>query len=175
MHTHTCPALRNLFAITPLIAVSKSASSKTMKGALPPNSIDTFFMVSAALRTKVLPTPVEPVNEILRTSLLAIITSLIASVSPETAFNTPSGTPAFCASASNAKAHSGVSLAGLIKPVQPAASAGPNLRVNIANGKFHGVIAATTPTGSRVAHMREPGFTGGIISPLARLASSANH
>ena len=31
--------------------------------------------------------------------------------------------------------------------VQPAASAGPTLRVIIAAGKFHGVIAATTPTG----------------------------
>jgi hypothetical protein len=29
--------------------------------------------------------------------------------------------------------------------VQPAASAGPSLRVIIAEGKFHGVIAATTP------------------------------
>ncbi len=33
--------------------------------------------------------------------------------------------------------------------LQPAASAGPALRVIIADGKFHGVMAATTPTGWR--------------------------
>ena len=35
---------------------------------------------------------------------------------------------------------SGVSSAGLTMIVQPAASAGPILRVPIASGKFHGVI-----------------------------------
>ena len=132
-------------------------------------------MVSAALRIRVLPTAVEPVKEILRTSGLDMIASLISAVFPATALSTPSGTPAFLARVSSAKALSGVLLAGLITPVQPAASAGPSLRVSIAIGKFHGVIAATTPTGSRVARMREPGLTGGMISPLARLACSANH
>ena len=36
---------------------------------------------------------------------------------------------------------SGVSWAGLTIIVQPAATAGPILRVPIASGKFHGVIA----------------------------------
>ena len=36
---------------------------------------------------------------------------------------------------------SGVSWAGLTIMVQPAASAGPILRVPMASGKFHGVIA----------------------------------
>ena len=49
--------------------------------------------------------------------------------------------------------------------VQPAASAGPALRVIIASGKFHGVIAATTPTGSRVTMIFEFGFGLGITSP----------
>jgi hypothetical protein len=38
--------------------------------------------------------------------------------------------------------------------VHPAASAGPALRVIIAAGKFHGVIAATTPTGWRRTRIR---------------------
>ena len=161
--------------MAPLTAASISASSKTIYGALPPSSIDTFFMVSAELRTSVFPTAVDPVNEILRTSWLAIMASLISEVLPATAFSTPSGTPACFASVSSAKALSGVLFAGLMTPVHPAASAGPSLRVSIAIGKFHGVIAATTPTGSRVARIREPGLTGGMISPLARLACSANH
>jgi hypothetical protein len=33
--------------------------------------------------------------------------------------------------------------------VHPAASAAPAFQTAITNGKFHGVIAATTPTGRR--------------------------
>jgi hypothetical protein len=39
----------------------------------------------------------------------------------------------------SASAEKGVSGAGLMTTVQPAASAGPSLRVIIAEGKFHGV------------------------------------
>ncbi len=38
--------------------------------------------------------------------------------------------------------------------VQPAASAGPILRVPIASGKFHGVIAKHGPTGCFDTRMR---------------------
>jgi hypothetical protein len=49
--------------------------------------------------------------------------------------------------------------------VQPAASAGPALRVIIAAGKFHGVIAATTPIGWRNTTRRLSGWWPGITSP----------
>jgi hypothetical protein len=49
--------------------------------------------------------------------------------------------------------------------VQPAAKAGPALRVIIAEGKFHGVIAAHTPTGSLVTTMRLSAAFAGIVSP----------
>ena len=62
-------------------------------------------------------------------------------------FNTPAGMPARIASSAAASAVSGVSSAGLITTVQPAASAGATLRVIMASGKFHGVIAAHTPIG----------------------------
>ena len=52
-------------------------------------------------------------------------------------------------SSASASALSGVSLAGFSTTVQPAASAGATLRAIIRAGKFHGVIAATTPTGWR--------------------------
>ena len=42
--------------------------------------------------------------------------------------------------------------------VQPAAMAGPSLRVIIAAGKFHGVIAAMTPTAWRSTSTRLFGF-----------------
>jgi len=49
--------------------------------------------------------------------------------------------------------------------VQPAASAGPHLRVIIAAGKFHGVIAAVTPIGSFSTTMRLSAPCAGIVSP----------
>jgi hypothetical protein len=48
--------------------------------------------------------------------------------------------------------------------VQPAASAGAALRVIMASGKFHGVMAATTPTGSRVTRIFELGKGLGIVA-----------
>jgi hypothetical protein len=49
--------------------------------------------------------------------------------------------------------------------VHPAASAGPALRVIIAIGKFHGVIAAHTPTGCFSTTMRLSGCGWGMVSP----------
>ena len=46
-------------------------------------------------------------------------------------------------------AHSGVSEAGLKRTVFPATSAGAIFHAGIAIGKFHGVMHATTPSGSR--------------------------
>ena len=44
---------------------------------------------------------------------------------------------------------SGVSSAGFITTVLPAASAGPIFQLVNISGKFHGTICPTTPTGSR--------------------------
>ena len=57
-----------------------------------------------------------------------------------TTLNTPAGTPARSASSASASAENGVCDAGFSTTVQPAASAGPALRVIIASGKFHGVM-----------------------------------
>jgi hypothetical protein len=61
--------------------------------------------------------------------------------------STPAGMPARSASSAAASAVSGVSSAGLMTTGQPAASAGATLRVIMASGKFHGVMAAHTPMG----------------------------
>ena len=119
-----------------------------MKGALPPNSSDSFFTVGAHCFIRMRPTSVLPVKDRWRTTSLSQITWPIAiefSASAVKTFSTPAGMPARCASSATAKADSGVASAGLITTVQPAASAGATLRVIIAIGKFHGVIAAQTP------------------------------
>ena len=75
--THVCPALRNLLAITPFIALSISASSKMMNGALPPSSRLRRFSVPADFSISSLPTRVDPVNESLRTMSLEVSASPI--------------------------------------------------------------------------------------------------
>ena len=55
--------------------------------------------------------------------------------------STPAGSPASSNSCARASIDSGVCWAGLMTIVQPAATAGPILRVPMAAGKFHGVIA----------------------------------
>ena len=74
-----------------------------------------------------------------------------------------------------ARAVSGVSSAGLMTTGQPAASAGATLRVIMASGKFHGVMAAHTPIGWRSTARRLAGSDVASVSPPTRLASSANH
>ena len=79
--------------------------------------------------------------------------------------NTPAGTPARSASSARARAERGVAVAGFTTIGHPAARAGPALRVIIAAGKFQGVTAAVTPTGSRVTTIRQSALGAGMVSP----------
>src|SRR6266404_9256670 len=106
-HTQVWPAFLYFEAMAPLTAISMSASSKTMNGALPPNSSDIFFIVPVHCCISNLPTSVEPVKVSLRTI------GFEAS-SPPTSFDglvthekTPFGTPARSASSHKAKAENG--------------------------------------------------------------------
>ena len=69
---------------------------------------------------------------------------------------------------------SGVRAAGLTTIVQPAAIAGPILRVPIASGKFHGVMNRHGPTGFFRVSSRLAPFGACIQRPWIRTASSAN-
>ena len=66
-----------------------------------------------------------------------------------TTLSTPSGSPASVSSWAIRSAVSGVSSAGLWTTVLPATRAGAILVVDRISGKLNGVIAATTPIGSR--------------------------
>ncbi len=160
------------------MAASMSASSNTMKGAWPPSSSASFLIVGALCAISRRPTGVEPVNDRCRTTGLAHSTLPISTERSLSAVNTlitPSGMPARCASSASASADSGVCSAGLITMVQPAANAGAILRVIIAIGKFHGVIAAQTPIGCFSVISRRSAVGDASTSPFTRLASSANH
>ena len=84
---------------------------------------------------------------------------------PVTTFKTPAGTPAISASLASASAQSGVSSEGLTTTVQPAAKAGPTLRVIMAIGKFHGVMAAQIPTGCLIDIIRLDEAVVGMVWP----------
>src|SRR5215472_4504493 len=103
-HTQVWPALRYLEAIAPLTAISISASSNTMNGALPPNSIDVFLTVAAHCSISNLPTSVEPVKVNLRTIGFEVSSPPISFDGPVTQENTPFGTPARSANSHKAKA-----------------------------------------------------------------------
>src|SRR5579864_710828 len=163
--THVWPVLRYLDAMAPWTAASRSASSKTMKGALPPNSMLSFLMVGAHCAISLEPTSVLPVNDSLRTIGFEVISLPIGPDGPVITLHTPAGIPARSASAAIASAEKGVWLAGRITPVQPTAQPAPALRVIMAEGKFHGVMAAKTPTGSLSTMMRRPFAFCGMVSP----------
>lgn len=121
------------------------------------------------------PTPVEPVNESLRSRGSSVRGPLIsAGCEVVRTLSTPSGNPAWPRISARASMDSGVWWAGLTIMVQPAATAGPILRVPIAMGKFHGVISSAGPTGWRITQIR-PLPSGAVRQPPSmRTASSEN-
>ena len=168
------PMLRILAIIAPSTAASRSASSKTRKGALPPSSIDTFSTCPADCSISVRPTSVEPVNDSLRVRGSAISGPMVLPLEAAvTTFSTPPGRPTSSRIPARASMDSGVSLAGLTTIVQPAAMAGPILRVPMAMGKFQGVIIRLGPIGWRMVSTRLAPLPAILYWPSMRSASPA--
>ena len=131
------------------------------------------MMRGAACASSCAPTRVEPVNDSLRTKPESSIACTAGpGGSGTTTFTTPGGTPASARMSATASAVNGVSAAALSTTVQPAASAGPILRVAIAAGKFHGVTSRDTPTGWRVTRIQYAPLGARRYSPSMRTASS---
>ena len=168
------PPLRILATMAPSTAASRSASSNTTNGALPPSSIEALTTLSAASCSSIRPTSVEPVNDSLRTLGSC---SMALTIGPDrldgTTLTTPPGTPASSRMRATASAVIGVSDAGLSTTVQPAARAGPILRVAMAAGKFQGVTSTATPTGWCSTRIFLSPAGAGPRVPSARTASSA--
>ena len=127
-----------------------SASSSAIAADLPPSSRNTFFSVGAAAAMIARPVAVEPVKDTMSIRGSVVSTAATSLDRGVTTLKTPGGMSVSSAtSRPSSQASHGVSGAGLRTTVQPAASAGPTLARLIWVGTFHGVIAATTPTGSR--------------------------
>ena len=144
-----CPVAAKMPATTPLAAASRSASAKTMFGDLPPSSRDTRARWSAAPFITALPVSVPPVKATLSTPGWATSGAPASPPKPVTTLKTPGGKPASSTSAANSSVEAGACSAGLTTMQQPAASAGAAFQLISSTGEFQGVIAATTPTGSR--------------------------
>ena len=102
-------------------------------------------MFSSAAWPMRLPTAVDPVKATLSMPGCAASAAPAVGPSPVTTFSAPGGNPASSASSARRSAVSGVSSAGLSTMAQPVASAGPIFHTAISSGKFHGMIAPTTP------------------------------
>jgi hypothetical protein len=106
-------------------------------------------MFSAAACATARPVAVEPVKATLSTPGCAASAAPVSRDRPVTTLTTPGGNPASPSSSTNASVDAGECSDGFTTTVQPAARAGASFHVNSSSGEFHGVIAATTPTGSR--------------------------
>ncbi len=111
-----------------------SASSKTINGALPPSSNDTFFTVELPSSISLLPTSVLPVNAIISTLLCLAKYSPIVDPGPVTTLKTPLGNPAFSKSSANISVVIGVKLAGFTTTVLPTAMAATALQTTSIKG-----------------------------------------
>ncbi len=105
-------------------AASKSASSKTTFGFLPPSSRAMFFTSRAADSMIRRPVPRPPVKDTRSTSGCTVIADPTVAPAPRTRLATPGGAPASSMSRIMAMVVSGVISLGLRTNVLPAASAG---------------------------------------------------
>ncbi len=120
-----------------------------MAGSLPPSSRVTRFRSGAADKATFLPVSTEPVKLILRGTGCDVIAAPSSSP-PLTMLTTPGGNTSRSSSPTWSVV-SGVNGDGLRTSVLPASSAGAIFQKARVSGKFHGVMAATTPSGLRAS------------------------
>src|ERR1044072_9727037 len=104
-----------------------------------------------------------------------MISSPASDPEPRIKFKTPGGMPASVKISTMRTAVAGVSVAGLKTTVFPATSAGAIFQTGIATGKFQGVTQATTPSGCLIVYAKFSGNSEGIVSPVIRRDSAAQH
>jgi hypothetical protein len=147
-----------------------SASANTTFADLPPSSSDTRVTFRAASAIIADPISVEPVKPTFETR--GSVTSAFPTLDPGPGRTdiVPSGNPASARISASRSSESGVSDAGLTTIGFPHARAGEIFHVAITSGKFHGVMSAQTPTGSRSV-TSSPGSWTGTVSPKILLAA----
>ena len=146
--THPCPQCISTCPNPMVRAYSSPTSPRTTVALLPPSSNWTRFTVAEADAMIRRPVAVEPVKVTMSTIGFEVSSSP-TSPCPVMTLSTPGGIPASAATSAIIMASSGVQGWGLRTTVQPAASAGATFTTFSMKGKLNGVMAATTPIGSR--------------------------
>src|SRR3954469_21639473 len=157
-----CPAAAKIPATTPMEALATSASPKTMFGDLPPSSSVEPMNRDAVEEAMRAPVAVLPVNEILARRRSSTSAAPASAPKPVTTLMTPGGKPAWSASAARRSTVAEVYSDGLMTMVLPVAREGASLLVVSVSGEFHGVMAPTTPSGSRTGVFRTFGYEGWV-------------
>ena len=165
---HACPALAYPLDIVAATTFAISASGITINGQMEPSSMVIFFRPATCAMCS--PTSLLPVKDTLRTRWSATRASPRVPPEPVKHCTASAGTPASSRISTSFKADKGVSLAGLMITELPAASAGATtLWATRFSGKLNGVMATTTPTGTRNVNPSWPVQLGlasrGMVSP----------
>jgi hypothetical protein len=147
--TQTCPELRKTLLAMAGMALSRSASPNRIWGDFPPSSRVVCFTFSAAARAISLPVAVDPVKVILSTPRWDARAAPVVVPRPVMTFTTPAGNPASATSRARCSTEQLASSEGFSTMVHPAASAGASFQTASISGTFQGMMAPTTPNGSR--------------------------
>lgn len=147
-----CPAAQKAPETQLSTAASKSASSMTMTGLLEPSSIPIFL--SPAFRVTSRPASTPPVKDTIRTLGSVTSASPTSPPGPVTTLRSLGGKPASRRSSASFSAERGVTVAGFNTTAFPPAMAGPTLWATRFSGSLKGVMAATTPMGTRLKYPR---------------------
>src|SRR5581483_6414953 len=156
---HDWPAQRNDATRLASAARSRSASSRTTIGPLPPSSSSSGLPAARAATFP--PVSTEPMKPSAWTPALPAISSPTTGPCPVTIENTPAGSPASTMHSASLTAQTEVDGAGAQTTALPEARAGAISSEGIVYGQFHGVITPTTPRGTRYARIRLPASTDG--------------
>ncbi len=168
-----CPAVPKAPHNTPSRASSRSASSMTITGFLPPSSRETRFMVFEHSSIIHFPVSRLPVKEIAFMRGCWTMAFPTVPPGPVTRFITPGDKPASISTSTNLWASRGVSLAGLKTIAFPVIRAGIIFQAGIAIGKFQGVIRPTTPIGLSMVIQNFSLSSEVVVSPSICLPSPA--
>src|SRR3954454_20544556 len=150
--------------IAPITVFSKSQSANTSIGLLPPNSSVTGTSFSAAAFETIRPTSTDPVNVTFRTFGCATSGAPHSGPKPDSMLKQPGGSTRFSSSHTRSTV-SGASSADFTTTVLPATSAGATFSAISSIGTFQGMIAPTTPSGSRTVTDSTLGAKG-TLSPF---------
>ncbi len=162
-----------MLSSTPLVALSRSASSNITTGDFPPNSSETCAKFSAEFLTTWRAVSGPPVKLILSTNGWLVSARPHGSPRPEITLKTPGGKPASSNTLANSNMGAEACSDALSTTVLPAARAGPILTATRNSCEFQGTTAATTPRGSRIVMVHILGLSMGRVSPLTLSARPA--